>query len=148
MATTTLNPKKYILIGRMIGMSECGLSQRGISRKLGIARKTVGTWLRRWQEEEDLSDKRKGSIHPRVTNARENQQIVQTTEANPHMNAQQIKEALNIQASVDTMRKRLHHAGIHHRTPAIMDPLTPRHEELRLQFALQYQDKGMDSEEE
>ena len=140
-----MDRRKFTLIGRIIGMSECGLSQREIARKLGIARETVASWLRRWQEEgEALSDKRKGGNHPRATTAEEDQQIVQTSEANPLMNAQQIKEALNIQASVDTVRKRLYHAGIHHRTPGIKDPLTPRHKELRLQFAQEHQDKGMD----
>ncbi|MPD06192.1 hypothetical protein E2C01_101985 [Portunus trituberculatus] len=91
-----------------------------------------------------MEDRRKGGNHPRATTEEEDQSIVHICETNPHLNAQEIKERLNIQASVKLVRKRLHEAGFHHRIPAIKDILTQRHKEQRFEFAEEYQDKELD----
>ncbi|MPC39076.1 hypothetical protein E2C01_032597 [Portunus trituberculatus] len=111
-------------------MSEYGLRPTGDIEETWVY-VVKSTWLRRWEEEgEDLEDKRKGGNHPRGTTENEDQSIVQTCETNPHLNAQQIEERLNIQASMDTVR-RLHQAGLHHHTPAMTDHLT-QHNDTRI----------------
>ncbi|KAG7156031.1 putative Transposable element Tc1 transposase-like 61 [Homarus americanus] len=43
-----------------------------------------------------------------------------------------------------TVRRPLHEAGIHHRTPAIKEKLEDRHRTARLQFAQQHEGEGID----
>ena len=134
--------KKLIQRTKIIAMSEAGLMPTAISIKLGISRDTVYRWLMR-SDREDLMDRRRGAP-PRATTAEEDKNIIEIAESNPHLNAVQIQQALQLSASVDTVRERLHSNGIHHRSPAIKDFLTDKHKQSRLQFAQQYLDKDMD----
>lgn len=78
---------------------------------------------------------------PRRTTRAQDRQIVTSAEAQPHTNAVAIRDALNLDVSEWTVRKRLHEAGVHHRIPARKEKLTDRQREGRLQFALQHRDK-------
>ena len=51
-----------------------------------------------------------------------------------------IKNTLNIDASVYTVRRRLHEGGLHRYTPACKEKLTALHRASRLQFAEQHID--------
>ena len=62
----------------------------------------------------------------------------------PLTNAVAIKEELNLEVTAQTVRNRLHKAGIHHRSPAIKQKLEERHRAARLEFARQYVDVGLD----
>lgn len=80
----------------------------------------------------------------RVTTREEDQRIIQAAENNPFTNARSIREELSLEVSDDTVRRRLHQAGIHHRVSAKKEYLTDAHRAARLAFAQQYVDKGMD----
>lgn len=62
--------------------------------------------------------------------------ILQAASDTPLRTALTIRERLQLQVSVDTWRKRLHQAGIHHRIPAM--------KERRLEFADQHVHKDHD----
>ena len=53
-------------------------------------------------------------------------------------------DQLQLQVSADTIRRRLHGAGIHHRIPAKKETLTNAHREGWLAFARQHVDKELD----
>ena len=85
----------------------------------------------RSQREKGLMNRRSGAP-PRATTAEEDRNIIEMAEGNPHFNAIQIQQALQLCASVNTVRERLHANGIHHRSPAIKDFLTDKHKQSRL----------------
>lgn len=124
-------------------MKESGKTPTQIARELGISRTTVYFWLRRWEEEENLKDKKRPGPSRRTT-PEQDQAIIDAVEAGPFTNAVAVKEQLGLHVSADTVRRRLHEREVHHRTPAIKETLTDRHRENRLLFAQQHGDKGMD----
>ena len=100
--------------GRIVGMRESGLTPTQIARELGLSRTTVYLWLKRWEEEGNLKDKRRTGA-PRKTTAAEDRHIVERVEANPFSNAVEVREQLQLEVSSMTVRRRLHESGIHHR---------------------------------
>lgn len=132
------------LRGRIIGHLECGRSSRDTANALGISRSTVQRWIQRWHESGDLRDCPRGRP-PRVTTPEVDQRIRQTSEDDPIENhAVRIREMLNLEASVHTVRRRLHEQGRHHRTPAPKQALTEEHCAYRLLFAQAYVEKDLD----
>ena len=125
---------KLVLRGRIVGLRESGKSVREIAAHLGISRATVYLWLRRWEEDGNLNNRPKGRP-PRKTTAENDQHIQDAANNDPFTNAEAIREQLQLDVSAQTVRRRLHAAGIHHRTPAKKQVLTPRHREVRLRFA-------------
>ncbi|KAK3878657.1 hypothetical protein Pcinc_016718 [Petrolisthes cinctipes] len=80
----------------------------------------------------------------RVTTHHEDKELLQAVLHMPFKPATEIKEAMGLQASMSTVRRRRHSAGIHHQTPAKKERLTDAHRTARLAFAEQYVDKGME----
>lgn len=134
---------KISLRGRIVGMREQGASISAIARELGLTRKTVSKWCNRWEEEGDLRDHpRCGG--PRKTSAADDQRIMDEVRRNPHTNAVKIRDVLHLGVSSDTVRRRLHESGVHHRTPALKGKLEERHRLARLEFAQRYAQEGLD----
>lgn len=82
--------------------------------------------------------------HPgaqRKTTREQDAGIIAQSQANPFMNAVQIREALNVQVCTRTIRNRLHEGGRHCRTPAKKPALTPAHAEARLRFCRENLDR-------
>ncbi|KAK3889350.1 hypothetical protein Pcinc_006667 [Petrolisthes cinctipes] len=50
------NVQKVAQRARMVGMHEAGLSPHQIAADLGVHENTVYRWLKRWEEEGDLTD--------------------------------------------------------------------------------------------
>lgn len=138
-----MNSTKVAQRGRIVGMRDAGLTPSEISRELGISRTTVYKWLQRWDEEECLDDHPK-SGRPRETTPAQNEAIREGAAADPFTNAVAIREQLQLEVTPRTVRKRLHEAGIHYRTPAVKEKLSVRHREHRLRFAQLYADQDLD----
>lgn len=85
-----------------------------------------------------------GGRPPRCTTPAQDNNITAAAEANPHTNAVAIRDTPHLNASVWTVRRRLHEAGVHHRVPAAKDRLTQQHRDGRLQFAREHVKKGYD----
>ena len=100
----------------IIGMHQSGKSITEIAFKMGVCRNVVSKWINRW-EEADLRDlPRSGCL--RKTSQEEDQAIITEANRNSLTNAVIIKKhSLNIDASVYTVRRRLHDGGLHRYTP-------------------------------
>ena len=110
------------------------MSVSSIAREMGCSRNTVALWLRRWEESENLSDRpRPGKA--RVTSAEEDGKIFEEVQRSPITNAEIIRTNLQLNCDTRTVRRRLHAAGVHHRTPAVKEKLLDRHKDARLAFA-------------
>ncbi|XP_066963216.1 uncharacterized protein [Macrobrachium rosenbergii] len=115
-----------VLRGRIVTLRNNGLSIRAIARDVGVSPTTVLLWIRRWEESGNLNDlPRPGG--PRKTTPAEDDAIVRAAREQPLTNAMVIREDLGLEVSSMTVRRRLHAAGIHHRTPATKELLTERH---------------------
>lgn len=97
----------------------------------------------RWTENGNLTNLPKGRPQ-RCTTPAQDREIVAAAEDRPLSNAVEIRDALHLDASVWTVRRRLHGAGLHHRTPAAKERLTQQHRQGRLQFAREYVNRGDD----
>ena len=75
---------------------------------------------------------------PRHTTAEQDELIITTTQQEPLTNAVAVKIKTGLQINVQTMRNRLHSAGIRNRTPAVKPQLTQSHKDKPLGFALEY----------
>ncbi|KAH0554103.1 AF4/FMR2 family member lilli-like [Cotesia glomerata] len=97
---------------RMIGMSEAGLSTLSIALAINRSERTVKRWLERWNKEGNVQTKeRKG--RRRITTKEQDEAIVAMATQNPLTAAKHVAPALGLNCSVDTVRERLHKAGIH-----------------------------------
>ena len=123
--------------GQIIGMWEAGHRVAEIATMMGLSKPTVRRWIGRWQESGNLLDRPRCGA-PKKTTPDEDQLIANEVRNNPLTNASALQETLHLDISTDTIRRRLHAAGIHHHPPATKPKLQERHREARLQFALQH----------
>ena len=111
---------------------------REISRRLAIPKRTVYRWIKLHRERNSIENRPRSGA-PRRTTREQDELIIATVQQQPLTNAVAIKQKLELQQiGVQTVRNRLHEAGIHHRIPATKPFLTQQHKEERLGFALQY----------
>ncbi|XP_011499115.1 PREDICTED: uncharacterized protein LOC105363192 [Ceratosolen solmsi marchali] len=97
---------------RMIGMSEAGLSTLSIALAINRSERTVKRWLDRWHKEGNVQTKeRKG--RRRITTKEQDDAIIAMATQHPLTAAKYVAPALGLKCSVDTIRERLHKAGIH-----------------------------------
>ncbi|KAL7293249.1 hypothetical protein TKK_0013029 [Trichogramma kaykai] len=97
---------------RMIGMAEAGLSTLSIALAIHRSERTVKRWLDRWRKEGNVQTKeRKG--RKRITTKEEDEAIIAMATKQPLTAAKNVAPALGLKCSVDTVRERLHKAGIH-----------------------------------
>ncbi|XP_046736220.1 AF4/FMR2 family member lilli-like [Diprion similis] len=97
---------------RMIGMSEAGLSTLSIALAINRSERTVKRWLERWHKEGNVQTKeRKG--RRRITTKEQDEAIIAMATQHPLTAAKYVAPALGLRCSVDTIRERLHKAGIH-----------------------------------
>ncbi|KAK2578581.1 hypothetical protein KPH14_012014 [Odynerus spinipes] len=97
---------------RMIGMAEAGLSTLSIALAIDRSERTVKRWLERWHKEGNVQTKeRKG--RRRITTKEQDEAIVAMATQHPLTAAKYVAPALGLKCSVDTIRERLHKAGIH-----------------------------------
>ncbi|XP_008215233.1 uncharacterized protein LOC100677825 [Nasonia vitripennis] len=97
---------------RMIGMSEAGLSTLSIALAINRSERTVKRWLDRWHKEGNVQTKeRKG--RKRITTKEQDDAIIAMATQQPLTAAKHVAPALGLKCSVDTIRERLHKAGIH-----------------------------------
>ena len=134
-----LNPG---LRGEIVGMRKAGMSISSIARNVGVTRKTVRLWISR-EEERGNVDNLPRNGRPRKTTEAEDERIMEFVNTHPFTNAVDTTAQLNLDVSAQTVRRRWHGAGVHHRIPAEKDVLEARHIEGRLRFAQQYVGKDM-----
>lgn len=98
-------------------------------------RTTVYLWLRRWDDDGHIREFKKTG-RPRKTSRQQDQTIINAFRNNGFSRTDVI--AINNNLSLNTVRRRLHEAGIHHRVPAKKLMLTARHKLQRLKFAQRF----------
>lgn len=126
---------------RAIGFLDAGWGQQEVSRHFGVCRLTVSRLQTRFRATGDVGD-RPRSGRRRVTTRRQDRYIeVQATRSRfitarrIQLNIQSAAGAGNQRISTQTVRNRLHDAGLRARRPARRPLLTDVHKAARLQWA-------------
>lgn len=126
--------------GRIIGMSQSGMSEEDIANFLDTSTKTVRHWISKFAEEgeEGLIDHRKRNRAPNCTTEEEDDLIVAAMDENPFQPADRVLETVGLDVNVSTIYRRLQKAGVHCHHPAHKISLTDEHAEQRVGYALQH----------
>ena len=121
-----------------IGMFEAGLSQREVARVLGVSRSVVSRMWTRFHLTGNVMHQHARGRERSTTRA---QDRFITLQARRHRfnNAttlrSQLQNATSVRLSAQTIRNRLHEAGLRSQRPAIPIPLTRHHVQERLEWA-------------
>lgn len=119
-------------------MLEAGRSQRHVAGVLGVSQSTVARMWRRFQTYGHVTH-RHGGGRQRSTTQREDRFIVVQARRQRFVTATALQNdfqnATGVRLSTQTIRNRLHTAGMRARRPAIRIPLTRNHIQARLQWA-------------
>ncbi|GFQ68223.1 transposable element Tc1 transposase [Trichonephila clavata] len=107
------------------------MTEREISKKLGISPSVVHYWLTKRKPTKKTGRKRK-------TLRETDENIYFTSFENPFLTALEIKYRLNVNCSTETIRNRLKEIGLKNRVPASKPSLTAIHRRKRLEFAQHY----------
>ncbi|KAG7166892.1 putative Transposable element Tc1 transposase-like 60, partial [Homarus americanus] len=102
---TALNYSRQI-----IALLEEGLTVRAIADRLAVSTSTVKRWIRRYAETERRP-------RPRLTTRDEDAAIIVAIQNNSFPKPVAIGEALHLDVCAQTVRSRLHEAGIQHKSP-------------------------------
>lgn len=124
-----------------IGMLEAGLSQRTVAEHLNVSQSVVCRMWNRYQTNGNAQH-RHGGGRAKATSDVQDRYIAVLARRNRFRNATSLRNdfqnATNVRVSTQTIRNRLHSAGLMARRPAIRIPLTRYHIQERLDWARQH----------
>ena len=119
----------------IVALHKASIPAREISHLLNLNKRTVLRWIKRYKETGDTENLPR-SRAPRHTTAEQHELIITTTQQEPLTIAVAVKIKTGFQFNVQTLRNKLHSAGIHHRTPAVKPQLTQSHKDKPLGILL------------
>ena len=125
-------------MNRAIGMLQAGCDQRQVATTFNVSQSVISRMWNRFQTLGRVS-RRYGGGRQRVTTLRQDRFLVIQARRHRFRNAttlrNDLQNASGTRVSTQTVRNRLHDAGLRARRPAIRVPLTRRHIHERLDFA-------------
>jgi len=125
--------------GAILSLKEEKLSQRSIAEKLKIPRDTIKNFLKRFRMRgtpENLP--RPG--RPHLTTPHKDQELHDTVIAQPHIKYKALRELLNLNISIRTIRRRLREEHIRKWRARGCTKITQRVADARLKWAMKYKD--------
>ncbi|KAH7983915.1 hypothetical protein HPB52_015253 [Rhipicephalus sanguineus] len=126
---------------RIVELSIQGFSQRVICRLLQRLRNAASRAIQAYRQTGGISDRDRAG-RSRCTDDEVDRLIIAAVVADPHISAKGIKDALHLNASVWTIRRRLAEAGLANCVAAQKPHITDRQRSIRLQFARSVQTWG------
>ena len=129
--------------GRILALLEEGYSQVQIAAIIGVNRKSVALWKKRWEEEGHVERKPK-SGRPRCTTRAVDDSIVSVSVDNPFFTSIQIKDAIGLTISKQTVIRRLSERNLRAHRAAVKEELSCAHRTARLAFAQTYANHGIE----
>lgn len=122
-------------------MLQAGLSQRHVATELGVSQSVVSRAWNRFRQYGTV-DRRYGGGRERATTPAQDRFIVLSALRNRNSTAsvlqRDLQQATGVRVSTQTVRNRLHSAGLRSRRPVVRVPLLRRHHEHRLDWTGQH----------
>ena len=112
-------------------------TRKQIAQQIPCSVKTVGHWIREWQERRSLNDKER-SGRPRCTTDDDDQSMQDLAEEKKFTTPRRIKNELSFECSIDTVRRRLNEVSLYGRVSRKEYPFSELHIQRRLSFAEGY----------
>jgi transposase len=116
-------------------------SYQEIAAYIGCTKAAVSYWIQRWKVSDDLSNQKKLGRR-RSTTKKQDERMVKIAETEHNITSTQIKrkmEALNINVSESTVKRRLREAGGKYAIEISKPLLSESHQEKRLLWARKHQ---------
>ena len=130
-------------VARAVQMVEDGRTQRQAANALGVSQSVIGRAVQRYQETGQYT-RRPGQGRPRSTTPGQDRYLRTLAARNRYSTARQLRhdfqDATGSRISDQTVRNRLHHAGLHARRPFAVPRLTAAHRRARLTFSRDHSD--------
>ena len=130
-----------IQCARACQMIQDGRTQRDVATEFGVSQSCIRNVWRRFQETQSYR-RRPGAGRPRVTSAVDDRYLTICVRRNPFRSARRIqnefRHATQITLSTQTVRNRLHEAGLNSRRPRVVPRMTADHRRHRLQWAREH----------
>ncbi|KAH7969060.1 hypothetical protein HPB52_014177 [Rhipicephalus sanguineus] len=120
---------------RIVRLCIEGVPQREICRRTSRSRTSVGRIIRAYRDEDGRIADAQRSGRPRLTTLEEDERIVAAAVVDPFLNARDIRDALDLTCSCETIRSRMREAGLMNCVTAQKPHLTTKQMEERLNFA-------------
>lgn len=136
----TLTPEQRWAI---IILDKENYSRHEIANKIPCSVKTVGYWLRRYEQTHSV-EKEERSGRTRCTEEEEEEKSIATAEEKLFITPKQIKNELSLPCSSRTIRRRLDEVDLHGRVAVSEFPFDDRHIQPRLSFANGYGNWSLD----
>ncbi|GFX69396.1 transposable element Tcb2 transposase [Trichonephila clavipes] len=128
--------------GRIVEMPESSRSKTEVSRILNVDQSVVSRLWQRFQRKRDVT-LQPVLGGPRVTTLRQDRYLVTRAQRQRGSAARALGSALNVTTGIrisrQTVYRRLNHAGLYTRRPAVCIPLTSSHKRARLNWSLKHQ---------
>ncbi|GFU55309.1 transposable element Tcb2 transposase [Trichonephila clavipes] len=128
--------------GRIVGMLEFSRSQTEVSQILNVDQSEISRLWQRFQRTGDVT-RQPVSAQPRVTTPRQDRYLAISARRQRGSTARAQGSALTVATEIRISRqivyRRLNHAGLYARRPAVCIPLTSAHKRARLNWSLKYQ---------
>ena len=125
-------------MNRGIGMPHSGLSQRHVANFLGVFQSVVSRMWNRFIKTRNVRHLHAGGREHSTTEVQDQFLVVQARRHrfdNATTLRRDFQKATGVRMSTQTIRNRLHDAGLRSRQPAIRVPLTRYHVQMRLAWA-------------
>ena len=114
-----------------------GMSRDDIAHKIHCSLKTVGHWIREWQQNHSVEEKERSGRH-RSTDEETDERIISLAEEKKFITPKEIANELQLHVSTRTIRNRLDEIGLYGRVARKEYPFTAEHIRKRLSFAEGY----------
>ena len=128
--------------GRALGWLQDGISAREVGRRLGVSDSVIRRLRERFQAT-GSAEERARSGRPRATSRRDDRSIVLAALRNRTSTARtlrgNLRQAVNVNVSDTTIRRRLHESNLRSRAAVVRLPLTPRHRQARVTYCRRHQ---------
>ncbi|GFW32138.1 transposable element Tcb2 transposase [Trichonephila clavipes] len=132
--------------GRIVAMVESSRSQAKVSQILNVDQSGISRLWQRFQRTGYVT-RQPVSGRPRVTTPRQDRHLVISARRQRDSTARALGSALTvapgIRISRQTVYRRLNHAGLYARRPAVCISLTSAHKRSRLNWSLKHQHIGV-----
>ena len=128
-------------LNRALGMLQSGRTQEDVSRTLRVSQSVISRAWTRYQMTGSVQH-RHGGGRPRSTTPAQDRFLVVSASRNRHSNARKLQDELQrasgVHVSDQTVRNRLHDAGMRARRPAIRIPLSVNHRRARREWCQEH----------